>query len=76
MEDDKPANQNADPAPGAELSDEDVSKVAGGTLGSTGQERSLKLQLLMDRRSKVEASVSNILKAAGSTQESIIGNLK
>jgi hypothetical protein len=37
---------------------------------------SLRLQMVMDRRSKLIATLSNIMKANSDTQGSIVGNLK
>lgn len=39
-------------------------------------ELSLKLQIAMDRRSKVISTLSNVMKKASSTQDSIIRNIK
>lgn len=75
MEDDNPMDHTADQAPGAELSDEDLSTVAGGTGGVT-EEMSLRLQQLMEKKTQIEQTLSNILKSTQSSQETIIGNLK
>jgi hypothetical protein len=75
MEDDNPMDHTADHAPGAELSDEDLLKVAGGT-GDLTEEMSLRLQTLMDRRAKIYSTLSNTLKVMQSSAESTIANLK
>jgi hypothetical protein len=37
---------------------------------------SLKLQMLMEKRNQMEATLSNILKAFDNTQKSLVENLK
>jgi hypothetical protein len=46
------------------------------TLGGLSEELSLKLQLLMDRRSKIIQTLSNILKKISQTSDSLISNIK
>lgn len=41
-----------------------------------GNESSLRLQMAMDRRSKLIETLSNVLKKIGDTDSSIVGNLK
>jgi hypothetical protein len=43
---------------------------------SQPKDDSLRLQTLMDRRSKVIETLSNVMKAMGDTQSTIVGNLK
>ena len=54
------------------LSDEELDGVAGGL----GDMRSLQLQMAVARRSKVIQTMSNIIKKIGSTQDTIISNIK
>jgi len=44
--------------------------------GSLGEELSLRLQIIMDRRTKIIQKLSDIMKKISSTQETIIQNLK
>ena len=46
------------------------------TLSGLSEELSLKLQLLMDRRSKIIQTLSNILKKISQTSETLISNIK
>jgi hypothetical protein len=46
------------------------------SLGGLSEELSLKLQILMDRRSKIIQTLSNILKKISQTSDSIISNIK
>ena len=63
-----------------ELSDTELENVAGGkgasSLGDMGEMQSLRLQLSMDRRSKMTEALSNILKKISDTSQTIVGNLK
>jgi len=54
------------------LSDEELDGVSGGT----GDMRSLQLQMSMARRSKAFQTMSNIIKKIGSTQDTIVDNIK
>jgi hypothetical protein len=76
MNDDKAPGQTAEPTPSQELSDEESSQVAGGTGGPTSEEQSLRLQQSMERQSKLETTLSNILERHGSAEENIVRNLK
>jgi hypothetical protein len=66
------------------LSDDALDNVAGGkleraskeTLGSITEEQALRLQMLMDRRSKAMQTLSNIIKKTSSTADAIISNIK
>jgi antitoxin ParD1/3/4 len=46
------------------------------SLSEMGEMESLRLQMIMDRRSKMLETLSNIMKKISDTQESIVGNLK
>ena len=46
------------------------------SLSGLGEERQLKLQILMDRRSKIMTTLSNLMKKISQTQDNIIANLK
>ncbi len=46
------------------------------TLSDLSEERSLKLQTLMEKRSQMESTLSNILKAFENTQRDLVANLK
>ncbi len=46
------------------------------SLGGLSEEISLKIQILMDRRSKIIQTLSNILKKISQTSDSIISNIK
>ena len=61
-----------------EVSKEEMSCITGGSeiFGFLGEESALRLQLLMDRRSKIYNQPSNVLKKISSTQDSIIQNIK
>ena len=45
------------------------------SLSEMGEEQQLKLQILMDRRSKLMSTLSNLMKKISQTQDSIIANL-
>ena len=46
------------------------------SMSEMSEETSLRLQMTMDRRSKFVSALSNIMKAIGDTQNSLVGNLK
>ena len=46
------------------------------SLSGIGEERQLRLQILMDRRSKLLTTLSNLMKKISQTQDNIIANLK
>ena len=46
------------------------------SLSEMGEEQQLKLQMLLDRRSKLLSTLSNLMKKISQTQDSIIANLK
>jgi hypothetical protein len=46
------------------------------SLGDLSQEQQLKMQMMMDQRSKLEETLSNIMKKMSDTSESIVQNLK
>ncbi len=46
------------------------------SLSEMGEEQQLKLQMLLDRRSKLMSTLSNLMKKISQTQDSIIANLK
>jgi hypothetical protein len=75
MEEEKLTNKAPELTTGKELSEEDLSMVAGGTGGST-DEMSLKLQMAMDGQAQITSTLSNIMKSASSSQNNIINNLK
>lgn len=45
-------------------------------MSEMGEMESLRLQMLMDRKSKMMSTLSNLLKKIHDTQQSIIQNLK
>ena len=61
---------------GSGLSDQALEDVAGGTTGGISEEMSLKLQVQMERRSKIIQTLSNILKKISNTQDGMISNIK
>ncbi len=46
------------------------------SLSDLSQMQSLRLQMYMDRRSKLYETLSNLMKKAGDTDSTIVGNLK
>lgn len=58
------------------LGDEELDKVAGGTMGGISEEMSLKLQIQMERRSKIIQTLSNITKKISDTRETTARNIK
>lgn len=46
------------------------------SMSEMGEMESLRLQMAMDRMSKMMTTLSNLLKKISDTQESIVGNLK
>ena len=46
------------------------------TWSDLSEERSLKLQILMEKRAQMESTLSNILKAFENTQKDLVANLK
>jgi hypothetical protein len=46
------------------------------SMSEMGEMESLRLQMAMDRLSKMMSTLSNVLKKTSDTQSSIIGNLK
>jgi plasmid maintenance system antidote protein VapI len=61
-----------------EISQKELSRISGGSapFGGLSEEMALRLQLLMDQRSKIYSCLSNVMKAISSTQDSIIQNIK
>jgi hypothetical protein len=55
---------------------DELRSVSGGDPGDMSQMDSMRLQTLMDRRSKFAQSLSNIMKKTSDTNNQIIGNLK
>ena len=63
-------------AAGQELSDEDLSGVAGGTVAPDASQEQLRLQMLMEKKHQQESTLSNVLKTFDSSQRDLIANLK
>jgi hypothetical protein len=59
-----------------DLTMDELDTVSGGDIGDMSQMDSMKLQMLMDRWSKAEQSLSNLMKRTGDTRSQIVGNLK
>ena len=59
-----------------ELKIDALDAVTGGDLGDMSQMESMRLQMVMDRRSKFGESLSNIMKKISDTASQITGNLK
>jgi hypothetical protein len=55
---------------------DELQSVSGGDPGELSQMDSMRLQMLMDRRSKFAQSLSNIMKKISDTNGQINGNLK
>ena len=58
-----------------EMTSAELDQVAGGT-GELSADDSLRLQAYMDQRSKLESTLSNIMKTTSDTASSITQNLK
>jgi hypothetical protein len=58
----------------AEILQADAEKLD--SLGDLSQEQSMRLQMLMDRRSKFMTTLSNLMKKISDTAEGIVSNLK
>lgn len=62
-----------------DLTMNELDRVSGGGTGDLGdmnQMDSMKLQMLMDRRSKADELLSNLMKKMSDTNSRIVGNLK
>jgi hypothetical protein len=68
------SKQTASPAEIKQLQDDIKNKLD--AANEMSEENSLRLQMMMDRRSKLMSTLSNIMKKISDTQDGIISNLK
>jgi hypothetical protein len=76
MTEGKPTSQTDAPAEGHELTDQDLSTVAGGTGGLSSEDMALRFQILVQKRKQGSETLSNILKPFEPSQSDLVANLK
>ena len=59
-----------------DLTMDELDTASGGDIGDLSQMDSMRLQMLMDRRSKMDEMLSNLMKRISDTRSGIVANLK